>query len=166
MKYPFLLALAVASPAIAQDQPAYWAENGYYVFHEDKSCVLYTDYQTGTMLRISDRRDEGRIYFSAFNAGWEKLNQINGQTVTITILFNPANQGVGGAGVIVRNPDGRMGFSGNSYNSSLLTSMARSTSMTVSVVRSNGQGGKVEDFALDGTTAAIAQLRACSARYF
>jgi hypothetical protein len=127
-------AISSAVPASAQQSLYKKTESGWFIYKEAKSCVAYADFETGTMLRLSNRVDEHRLYFSAFNENWEHLRPLAGQNVSLFLNFPNLKRGHGTAAVIVEN-QGRMGFAGADLaNNEVLLTLAGSTALNLDVI--------------------------------
>lgn len=123
-----------AIPAFAQQALYKETESGWFIYKETQSCVAYADFDTGTMLRLSNRVDAHRLYFSAFNGNWEHLRPLAGQNVSLFLNFPNLKRSYGTAAVIVEN-QGRMGFAGADLaNEEVLLTLAGSTSMSIEVL--------------------------------
>lgn len=160
----FLMTLAVALapvPAAASQALHSRTESGYFIYREDRSCALYADYGSGTMLRLSYRTDENAVYLLAVNEGWGELAAH--ETVTAEAAFPDLRKGHGfGAAVI--ELDGRSGVSG-ALDPEFLEEFAASRVLTLSIVTAEGSR-QLESFAPEGAEEAVRLLRACTQRHF
>lgn len=137
--------------------------DGWHVYREDLSCVLYRDYESGTTIRISNREDEGMVYFSAVNEAWGHLADRAGSTYTLTLQFDGLKMAHGAAGVIFKNPDGRWGYSaGHIINSDFLRDLQQSNGLRLMIWSDWGGAEEIERFDTSGGTEAVLQLHACS----
>lgn len=168
--WPRLAALALfilGAPAAADDKP-YFSGNGWFVYDEPKSCVLYTDTPSGTMVRFSDRQDEGRLYFLVVNSAWQMFRPRVGETLMLYVFFPHLNRGYGTAALIIENVDGRIGFSGADLpGDSILQALAAEKGM---VMRALFNGDKstadVERLDTTGAASAVSKLGDCSLEHF
>ena len=135
--------------------------DGYYVYKEDKSCVLYADYQSGTMMRLSYRTDEGVLYVMVVNAAWDGI--VAGGSASLRASFPDLGQGHGFAAAVV-DVDGRKGFSGI-VAPEFLDQYARSEGLVLSIASADGSD-ELEAFVLDGGEEAVGLLLSCSGQYF
>lgn len=134
--FAVLSAIAMSSPVPANAQEVLYREtdSGWFIYKEAQSCVAYIDFETGTMLRLSNRTDEHRLYFSAFNESWEHLRPLAGQNVSLYLNFPGLKRGHGTAAVVVEN-QGRMGFAGADLsNEEVLLTLAGSNSLNLEVI--------------------------------
>lgn len=141
---------------------------GWFIYREDKSCVAYADFASGTMLRFSNRADEHRMYFSAYNASWEHLRPLDGRSVTLSLNFVGLKRAYGTAAGIITNPDGRMGFSGADLSdSAILLALAGDPNMTLEVrYEGSKKAVTVENFRLGGGRQAALHLTECTDNFF
>ena len=162
-----LLAIAMlASPALADGDP-YWKGQGYFVYHEDRSCALYVDFDDGGMLRVSDRRDENRAYVMIVNTKWNSFAEREGAVFTMSLASPSLKVGYGSAAQVIRNVDGRFGFSGGDYpNGELLDMLARTDVLSISAVGTHLRPTTLVNLGLPGSAVAVAKLRECSGRFF
>ena len=105
----------VAAPAMADQRLYRETDDGWFIYIEDRSCAMYADLPSGTMLRFSNRTDENRIYFTAVNEHWGFLRPRLGGNLTLDLDFVDIGRGLGSAGLVIENPDGRLGYTGNSF---------------------------------------------------
>lgn len=86
------------------------------------------------MLRLSNRVEERRLYFSAFNENWEHLRPLAGQNVSLFLNFPDLKRSHGTAAVITENQK-RMGIAlANLANEEVLLTLAGSTSLSIEVL--------------------------------
>jgi hypothetical protein len=161
------VALLFSTPALAADPV--WEAEGFFVYREDQSCALYADFDTGTMLRISDRRDENRIYVMAVN---DRLDRrlVLGDGPTMHLTFEGLPQmGQSSAAIVVRNSDGRKAVSGDSFGHPYFFdafSRAPKMHMRANGGRIGSEPILIEEFDIAGGRSAIEALKACTAQYF
>lgn len=156
-------ASASAQQTLHQETP-----EGWFIYREGKSCVLYFDTPRGTMLRFSSRREVNRTYFSAFNEAWSLLGPRLNEGLTIYLNFPKLKRGYGSAGTVVKNVDDRLGITGNSFPVDELNRlMTAEGSMTVKVMfRDNKQAADIEAVNLAGAAVAVNHLAECTEKYF
>lgn len=169
LSFGTLCAIAIMSavPASAQQVLYNETDSGWFIYKEAQSCVAYADFETGTMLRLSNRADEHRLYFSAFNEGWEHLRPLAGQNVSLYLNFPSLNRGHGTAAVVVEN-QGRMGFAGADLsNEEVLLTLAGANSLSLEVIyRGSTKPVTVDRLRIVGGGEAALLLTECSRKYF
>lgn len=139
-------------------------DDGWFVYREDKSCALYADFESGTMIRLSYRADEHRVYFSAYNRGWQFSDL--GNTLMIHLYFPDLKRAHGSAGIVVENPDHRHGYSADSFGRDFIDDFAASSGMILQVMRNGKESIDVESFDLAGSDHAVRLLQACHSNFF
>jgi hypothetical protein len=139
-------------------------DDGWFVYQEQKSCALYADFDTGTMIRLSYRADEHRVYFSAYNRNW-KFTDL-GETLMIHLHFPDLGRMHGSAAVTVENPDGRQGYSADSFARDFIDDFALSNGMILQVMWNGDENIDVETFDLVGSDHAVRLLQTCHANFF
>lgn len=139
-------------------------DDGWFVYNEEKSCVLYADFESGTMIRLSYRADEHRVYFSAFNANWHFSDL--GETLMVSLHFPELGRIHSSAGLVVANPDHRHGYAADSFGRDFIDDFAASTGMILQVMRNGEANVDIESFDLTGADHAIRMLQACHANFF
>lgn len=155
-------AVALASTPAPSNQSLYGQiGDGYYVYKEEKSCALYADYQSGTMMRLSYRTDEGVLYVMVVNPGWQQI--VAGGSASLHAAFPDIGQGHGFAAALV-DIDGRKGFSGI-VAPEFLDHYSRSEGLILSIASADGSD-ELEGFALDGGDEAVELLLSCSRSHF
>jgi hypothetical protein len=142
--------------------------DGWFIYVEDRSCVAYVDFDGDTMLRFSDRTDEHRMYFTAVSGGWQHLRPRLGAGVMLGLEFPE----IGGAiqasgGMIIENPDGRLGYTGASFGGEQIRRLVGSgTRMVLHIWGENEPAAVVGSFSLAGGAAAAETLAECGERHF
>ena len=156
------------APARAQQTLYKQTEDGWFIYKEDKSCALYSDFETGTMLRFSYRSDESRIYFSAFNKAWEMMRPRLGESVMLFLEFPRIKQVHGSAGIVLANLDGRLGFTGDAFGlEEIPRALANEGGMVLKVLwKDGGDAVEIDSFGTDGGAMAVEHLIDCSRQHF
>ena len=163
--------VAASAPASAEQSAAQQlyrqTEDGWFIYIEDRSCVLYGDFAEGIMVRFSHRADENRIYFSIVGETWNHLRQRIGQSVMIGLEFPELERILGSVGMIIRNPDGRMGYTGNSFGiDDVLRYLSTGGRMAVKIQEGRGAYQTVARMQLRGGAVAAMHLAECNERHF
>jgi hypothetical protein len=169
IRYVLLIfAWLCAAPCFAVGHLYEKTDNGWYIYKEDKSCVAYIDFPDGMMLRFSNRADENRMYFSIFSENWEHLSPLEGQTITLSLKFLELRRNHGTMAGVIRNLDGRMGFSGADLsNSDILLALAGSPSLDIAVLYSNSRKEMVvASLNLKGGQLGVLHLNECTEKHF
>jgi hypothetical protein len=172
-------ALCTAFPSSAQQSLYRETEDGWFIYVEDRSCVMYADFGEGRQeitLRFSNRVDENRVYFTAYGRYFEPARDYIGELILLGIGFDDENRFLGAAGMVIRQPDGVMGVTGSDYEPSELFRLM-STRRTLRIqIRPNGASGpqsrafrdtvNIGPFQLPGAAVAVMHLEECTARNF
>ena len=160
-----------AAPALA-DQTLYeQTDDGWYVYVEDRSCVAYVDHEfadgDSTMMRFSSRLDEDRTYFSIVSEDWQMLAPMAGQGLTLYLDFPEANIAYGSAGMVMVNPDGRVGFTAANFDIKTVQDQIRKGhTLRVTVQMPDKPLLNVATLDIGGADKAMAILGECSGKNF
>jgi hypothetical protein len=148
---------------VAAQQTHFGSHGIFTIYREERSCTLYADFPSGTMMRLSDRRDEGRAYVNFVNRAWRAVPS---GTLTMTITFPELGRGHATAAQVISFDDGRRGYAGGDLaNADLLADFSSSDVMLLSTAR-NGPAVEQERFNITGSAEAFRMMRRCSSRYF
>jgi hypothetical protein len=142
--------------------------DGWFIYVEDRSCVAYVDFAGDTMLRFSDRTDESRMYFTAVSGGWQDLAPRVGEGVMLGLEFPDVGGAIqGSAGMIIENPDGRLGYTGASFGGEQIRRLVGSgTRMVLHIWGENQPRTVIGRFNLAGGAVAAETLAECGTRHF
>jgi hypothetical protein len=120
------------------------------------------------MLRLSNRTDEGRLYFMVVNDSWKLLKPRSGETLTLFVEFPYLQRDYGSAGMIVQNVDGRMGFTADAFpTDDIFRALSTEKGFRLSgLFKSDKKPTVIEEFDSTGAAVAITLLVECSQEYF
>ena len=161
----FMLApLAFAGCADAQGTIYKHTDAGWEIQVDSKSCAMYGDFPSGTVLRISNRVDEDRLYVSLLNQKWKLLRGRSGDPAMVYIKFEKQKLWYGSGGVIIALDDESLGYSGseNWGRTELLQSFALEEDAVISVREGGGPLNEIERFSMAGAREAVEHLIKCS----
>jgi hypothetical protein len=164
-----LIASAISPAAV--DQRLYReTEDGWFIYVEDRSCVMYADYEEGAadlMLRFSARTDENRIYFTVVSSAWERLTPRIGATGMIMLEFPELKQALAAVMMVIRNGDSRMGYTANDFTIEEMERLvATGGKVAIKVMLGDGPLETVADLSLDGGAVATMHLAQCTEENF
>ena len=164
----FLLAVVIAAPAVAQQQPYAVTNSGWHIYKEQLSCSMYLDTENGTMLRFSNRVDEERMYVLAVNDKWTDLRPRIYETLSATLMFDKIKRGHTSASMVVENGDGRLGYTMADINrQNFLFHLAAEGQLILSVMRNNSRKlEEIERIDISGAYEAALKLVDCSVENF
>ena len=161
----FALGLLTTSAASAEQTLYRQTDDGWFIYVEERSCVLYADYDD-LMVRFSNRVDQDRVYFSIVAERWDHLRPRIGEPAMLMLRFTDLRHGYGAGGLIIRNPDGRMGYSASDFDSEeTLRLLATSDGLMVETLI-DGRRENIANLELTGAGIAVMHLEECTARHF
>lgn len=169
MKLPSLFLASVgllSASSVSAEQTLYrQTDDGWFIYVEERSCVLYADYDD-LMVRFSNRVDQDRVYFSIVAERWNHLRPRIGEPAMLMLHFTNLRHGYGAGGLIIRNPDGRMGYSASDFDSEeTLRLLATSDGLMVQTLI-DGRRETLANLVLTGAGIAVMHLEECTARHF
>lgn len=167
MRWVKLIVLLLVGTAAAAEQRLYReTDEGWFIYVEDRSCVMYVDYEREgreTTMRFSARTDENKVYFSIFSDEWEHLTPEIGTPIMLLLEFPELRDALGGPGIVIRNPDSRMGYTANSFPiAELERRLATTNRLLVKVSLRNGPLQTIADFNTAGAAIASMHLAQCT----
>jgi hypothetical protein len=171
-RYGTVIAVALcgfAASSLSAQQSLYKkTDDGWFIYKEEKSCVLYADFPNGTMIRISNRTDEARLYFLALNDAWKPLKPRVGETLMMFIEFPTLRRVWGSAAMIIENDDGRIGFTGDAFPvEETLRGLSNEKGFTLKVMYEREDKPTLPgNFGAVGAAMAVTHLTECSLQYF
>ena len=166
------IALLFSASLASADQNIYReTDDGWFIYAEDRSCVMYGDYiiEPGTeiMLRFSARTDENRMYFTVVSDTWEFLTPAIGETVLLSLNFPEVRSGLSAPGMVIRSPDSRMGYAGSGFGIEEVENYLASNNVLEIEVGAMGQAQRsVAGLTLNGAAEAVMHLAQCNETYF
>lgn len=172
IRWIILVTLSLMGTAAIAEQRLYRETGeGWFIYVEDRSCVMYVDYEreggARTTMRFSARTDENKVYFSVVSEEWEHLTGQIGAPAMLVLYFPELGEGLSGPGMVIRNPDSRMGYTANSFPVAELDRRLSSTSrLIVRVGLRNGPVEAVAAFSTPGAAAASMHLAQCTEENF
>jgi hypothetical protein len=164
----FACAMLLASaPATAEQRLYRETPDGWFIYVEDRSCVMYADLPSGTMLRFSNRTDEQRVYFAAVNDDWDFLRESVGEVFTMLLSFPELQRGLGSAGGVFENPDGRFGYTAANFTSDpMFRYLSTGGRMTIDIKFGTTPMSRIETVTLRGAAMAVTHLAECTEENF
>lgn len=154
-------------PASAEQRLYHQTVDGWFIYVEDRSCVLYADFDEDTMLRFSHRSDVQRLYFTVMSGMWTHLSTRIEERVMIGLQFPDIAQNLASSGTIIRNIDGRMAYTGNGFAiDEVLRFLSTGGRMAVLVDDAGNGWRTVATFQLGGGAIAAMYLAECNRRHF
>lgn len=143
----------------------------WFIYNEEKSCVMYLDIAGKPLFRFSKRDDVDRLFVNVVSKEWSDLRPFVGRPVFYSFQF-PNKSVVSNASLaeVIDNGDGSFGFGGGSNleMDAMLEGIADSYSMIVDVndTKAPHLKGTLEAFPIFITyshgAAAVALLKECS----
>jgi hypothetical protein len=129
-----LLALAMSAPALAQPQTLMneW-DDRYYLYRDATGCVLYMEFDQGTMIRIASRPAENVLYVNITSDAFADLSSQVGSKADFGLYFKRGEMSFGyvARGQIIKGVDGRFGYGGTAVPPEMLIDLAHEGKLTV-----------------------------------
>ena len=170
----FPIAFILSAPQSADAAQRLYKEtpDGWFIYVEERSCVVYFDYEgpsgSEMMIRFSARTDQNRLYFSIVSSGWDSLAADIGNGANIYLAFPGWPEAFVSAGMTIRNPDGRMGYAADGFTIEEVGRAASSSGVMEVGVRAGDAPNyqKVSEVPISGAAVAWMHLDQCTAINF
>jgi len=161
------VASASASSAPLPTQTLYAeVDDRWFIYVTDLSCVAYYDSDAGSTLRVSDRTDENRLYFSIVNPNWGQLDSRLGEGLMLSLGFPTLRRTHSTAASVIEFPNGERGYAGGHLSRDVIRMLASGGEMVVTIMPSSGVSSTVERVSLDRAAVAMNHLVECTTQHF
>lgn len=139
-------------------------KDGWYIYKEELSCVAYADFGE-TTIRISDRVDQDKLFFSIVNTNWGVLANDIGKSETMILMFPEIKKGLAAPSMIIRNTDKRYGYIVADFSKEKFISYISSQDKMIIKI-SDHQEKIISKLILRGSAIGLMNLEQCTDEFF